>query len=115
MSKVISIHEYILKPDVDEKDFERTLNSAKESGLLKLPGLVDYYLVKGVRGSRKGSYAAIWIYESKEAWEKHWGPIENPISKNDYPENWKVWENEVLAPFLIQDPDEITFTSYQEL
>jgi hypothetical protein len=115
MPKVISIHEYILKPDVDEKEFESAILSAKELGLLHLPGLVDYYLVKGIRGLRKGSYAAIWIYESKEAWAGLWGAADKPLSKKDYPENWKVWEREMLAPFLIQDPDEIKFTSYQEV
>jgi hypothetical protein len=40
--------------------------------------------------------------------------VYKPINKADYPENWKVWENEVLTPFLDQDPDKIKFTSYQE-
>ena len=115
MSKVISIHEYILKPGVSERRFVNAILCAKERGLLRLPGLVDYYLVKGIRGFRNGLYAAVWIYESKEAWESLWGPIDKPLSKTDYPQNWKVWENEVLFPFLDQDPDKIKFTSYQEL
>ncbi|UCH66475.1 MAG: hypothetical protein JSW63_04925 [Ignavibacterium sp.] len=115
MPKVISIHEYILKPNVNEEQFESAVLNAKESGTLRLPGLVDYYLVKGIRGHRKNLYAAIWIYESKEAWAKLWGPLDKPISKAEYPENWNKWENEILAPFLVQDPDEIKFTSYQEL
>jgi hypothetical protein len=115
MSKVISIHEYILKPGVSERRFVNTILNAKERGLLRLPGLVDYYLVKGIRGFRNGLYAAVWIYESKGAWESLWGPIDKPLSKTDYPQNWKVWENEVLFPFLDQDPDKIKFTSYQEL
>jgi len=115
MSKVISIHEYILKPGASERRFVKAILNAKESGLLRLPGLVDYYLVKGIRGFRNGLYAAVWIYESKEAWESLWGPIDKPLSKTDYPQNWKVWENEVLFPFLDQDPDKIKFTSYQEL
>ena len=114
MSKVISIHEYILKPGVSERGFVKAILNAKERGLLRLPGLVDYYLVKGIRGFRYGLYAAVWIYESKEAWESLWGPIDKPINKADYPENWKIWENEVLIPFLDQDPDKIKFTSYQE-
>lgn len=65
MSKVISIHEYLLKPDASERQFENAISNAKESGLLSLPGLVDYYLVKGIRGFRNGLYAAVWIYESK--------------------------------------------------
>ena len=115
MSKVISIHEYILKPGVNEEQFEKGVLNARERGLLCLPGLVDYYLVKGIRGFRNGLYAAVWVYESKEAWESLWGPLNKPLSKSDYPQNWKVWENEVLFPFLDQDPDKIKFTSYQEL
>jgi hypothetical protein len=115
MSKVISIHEYILKPGVDEEKFERAILNSKQSGLLQLAGLVDYYLVKGIRGAREGLYAAVWVYESKEAWASLWGPIDKPLSKEDYPDNWKVWEDEVLVPFLVQDPDKIQFTSYQEL
>ena len=114
MSKVISIHEYILKPDASERQFVKAILNAKERGLLRLPGLVDYYLVKGIRGFRHGLYAAVWVYESKEAWESLWGPIGKPINKTDYPENWKIWENEVLFPYLDQDPDKIKFTSYQE-
>ena len=115
MSRVISIHEYNLKPGVSERQFVNVILNAKERGLLHLPGLEDYYLVKGIRGFRNGFYAAVWIYESKEAWESLWGPIDKPRSKTDYPQNWKVWENEVLLPFLDQDPDKIKFTSYQEL
>ena len=115
MSKVISIHEYILKPGVNEEQFEKGILNARKRGLLCLPGLVDYYLVKGIRGFRNGLYAAVWVYESKEAWESLWGPLNKPLSKTDYPQNWKVWENEVLFPFLDQDPDKIRFTSYQEL
>ena len=115
MSKVISIHEYILKPGVNEEQFEKGVLNARERGLLCLPGLVDYYLVKGIKGFRNGLYAAVWIYDSKEAWESLWGPLHKPLSKTDYPQNWKVWEDEVLFPFLDQDPDKIRFTSYQEL
>ncbi|NIR47326.1 hypothetical protein GWO43_02475 [candidate division KSB1 bacterium] len=115
MPKVITIHEYILKPEADEKQFERAILEARDSGLLKLPGLTAYHFVKGLRGARKGSYTAIWIYESREAWEKVWGKPDNPPSKQDYPENWKIWEDQVLAPFLSQDPDTITFTAYEEL
>ena len=114
MSMVISIHEYILKSDASERQFVKAILNAKERGLLRLPGLVDYYLVKGIRGFRHGLYAAVWVYESKEAWESLWGPNDKPINKTDYPKNWKIWENEVLFPFLDQDPDKIKFTSYQE-
>ncbi|MFQ5864279.1 MAG: hypothetical protein ACE5IW_03525 [bacterium] len=115
MPKIISIHEYVLKPDVDEIEFEDAVQGAHESGLLRLPGLMEYHFVKGIKGSRTGCYAAIWVYESREAWEQLWGTPENPRRKQDYPENWKVWEDEVLAPFLNEDPDKIEYTAYEEL
>ena len=115
MSKVVSVHEYVLKPGVNEEKFKKAVLNAEKRGLLRLPGLTDFYLLKGIRGLRNGLYAAVWVYESKEAWEGLWGPIDKPLSKSDYPQNWKVWENEVLLPFLDQDPDRIRFTSYQEL
>ncbi len=114
MSRVISVHEYILKPEVSEQRFENAILEAKKRGLLSLPGLVDYFLVKGIRGARDGKFAAVWVYESIEAWEKLWGPIDKPINKEDYRPNWQVWETGVLQPFLKQDPDTIRFTSYRE-
>ena len=54
MSSVISIHEYILKPGISEQQFKSAILGAKKRGLPHLPGLVDYYLVKGIRGSRNG-------------------------------------------------------------
>ena len=115
MSSIISIHYYELKPEVSEEEFEQTIKKAEEKNLLNLPGLKHHYFIKGIRGTRKNKYAAIWIYESKEAWEKLWGPEDNPLSKKEYPESWNKWEDEVLAAFLIEDPDKITFTSYEKL
>ena len=115
MPKVISIHEYVLKPGVDAHQFERALHIAQERGLFRLPGLAAYHFVKGIKGTRKGHYTAIWIYESRAAWEALWGSVEHPRSKHEYPENWQVWENEILSPLLTRDPDMIMFTSYEEL
>lgn len=115
MSKIISVHEYILKPGTDEREFEKAIHEAEKRGLLRLPGLVGHHFVKGIRGSRSGSYAAIWVYESRDRWQALWGSPDRPREKRDYPENWKIWEEKVLAPFLIQDPDRINFTTYQEL
>jgi hypothetical protein len=115
VAKVISIHEYELKPGVLEANFERAIGDAERRGLLNLPGLVGHHFLKGLKGARRGAYAAIWIFESREAWERLWGPVEAPRPAAEYPDNWKVWENEILAPLLTQDPDTIRFTSYQEL
>lgn len=115
MPRVISVHEYELRTDADPADFEAAVRDAQASSLLDLPGLEDYGLLKGIKGARARRYGAIWIYESRPAWEALWGPPDDPIEKPDYPENWKTWEDEVLAPYLTEDPDAIRFTSYREI
>jgi heme-degrading monooxygenase HmoA len=112
---VISVHEYELKPGVQAADFERALRDAEHRGLLELPGLCEHHFLRGVKGARRGAYAAIWVFESREAWEKLWGRPDTPHPPSRYPEQWRVWENEVLAPFLARDPDTIRFTSYEEI
>ncbi len=113
--KIFAIHEYVLKPGVVEHEFERAIRAAEEGGLLQLPGLLDHYFMKGLKGDRKGYYAAIWVFESRGAWESLWGTPDHPVGKEDFPANWKVWEDQVLAPFLDRDPNTITFTDYEEL
>jgi len=115
MARIFGVHGYVLKRGVKEEDLERAFRQAEERGLLSLPGLVERHFLKGVKGKRKGRYASIWVFESREAWEKLWGPPERPLTKKDYPANWKIWEDEILAPLLDRDPDKITFTDYQEL
>jgi heme-degrading monooxygenase HmoA len=115
MSRIVSIHEYDLKPGIDVEQFEHVLRDAAARGLLELPGLVAHHFVKGVKGVRRGAYAALWIYESREAWEHLWGTPEHPRASQEYPDAWKVWENELLAPFLEDHPDRIRFTVYEEL
>ena len=115
MAKVISVHEYELKPGVQDADFERALHDAERRGLLDLPGLTAHHFLRGLKGARRGAYTAIWIFESREAWERLWGTVEAPRPAAEYPENWKTWENAILAPFLTQDPDTIRFTSYEEV
>jgi hypothetical protein len=74
---------------------------------------VAYHFVKGIRGEQRGRYAAVWVYDSRAAWERLWGPPESPRTEDEYPANWRQWEEEVLAPFLSQVPDRITFTAYE--
>ena len=115
MGRIISIHEYELKPGVDCRQFEKAVRDAEARGLLQLPGLVAHHFVKGMKGARQGAYAALWIYESREAWEHVWGSPAQPRRAEDYPNTWKVWEEELLAPLLKQHPDAIRFTAYEEL
>jgi hypothetical protein len=115
MARVISIHEYELRPGVSPGDFEQALRDAERRRLFDLPGLIAHQFLNGMKGARLGAYAAIWIFESRPAWERLWGTPEAPRSPAEYPDNWKIWENEILAPFLAQDPDTIRFTSYEEI
>lgn len=114
MTRVVSIHEYALKPEVDEQQFEQAIREARQRGLLQLPGLQQHHFLRGIRGAQRGGYAAIWVYDSRESWETLWGPVSHPHAKRDYPENWKIWEDEVLAPFLGDDPNKIRFSAYEE-
>jgi hypothetical protein len=68
-----------------------------------------------VKGARRDAYAAVWVYESREAWERLWGPLDRPRRSDEYPEKWRIWEKEFLAPILSSDPDAIRFTAYEEL
>ena len=115
MEKIISVHIYDLKPDVKEEEFIQAVRESERRGLFKLPGLQAYHFVRGIRGVNLGKYVMIWIYESKQAWEKLWGPEQKPYSKKQYPKNWKIWEEKILARYLTGDPDKIEFTSYEEL
>lgn len=112
---LVSVHEYVLKPDADPDAFEAAVTDAEERGLLDLPALETHYLVRGLRGDRRDRYAAIWVWESRAAWEALWGPPDDPVPKSEYPEPWVTWEDEVLAPFLTEDPDGIRFTTYETL
>lgn len=115
MSKIISVHEYVLKPNIDPEQFEQAIELAKNSGILELVGLESVTFVRGIRGDRSNRYAAIWVYKSEEDWASLWGPVEDPLPKHAYPQTWKIWEDDVLAPFLDRDPDKIAFTTYREI
>ena len=115
MPRIISVHEYDLKPGSNPAQFEQALRDAEARGLFDLPGLVGHHFVKGVKGARRDAYAAVWVYESREAWERLWGTIEGPREREKYPEKWRIWEEELLAPVLSGHPDAIRFTAYEEL
>ena len=115
MQKVISIHEYFLRSDVSPSQFEEAVREAQSRGLLTLPGLIGYHFVRGIKGPRTQQFSAIWIYESRHAWEALWGTVDRPKRKHEYPKNWQEWEDVLLAPLLTQDPDTITFNAHEEL
>ena len=74
MARIVSVHEYELRPGVEPADFERALGDAERRGLFELPGLCEQHFLRGLKGARRGAYAAVWIFESREAWEALWGP-----------------------------------------
>jgi len=57
----------------------------------------------------------VWVYESREAWERLWGTRERPRRLDDYTASWRIWEDELLAPLLSDHPDAVRFTAYEEL
>jgi len=112
---VISIHEYTLKSEIEGEKLKKAYQNAQKQGLFKLPGLVEHHLLRGIRGSRQGKYATIWVYEDEQTWTAVWGEIDHPKPKADYPPSWIRWEDEFLAPLILQDPDKITYTSYRQV
>jgi hypothetical protein len=114
MDRVISIHEYKLMDNATAEQFEAAVENARKQKLFELPGLVEYHFLKKIRGTKSVKYSAIWVYENRKVWEKLWGKVDSPTPKDNYPENWKVWEEELLAPLLTQGPDRIDFAAYEE-
>lgn len=115
MTRIVSVHAYVLAPGVDGARLEQAFREAAARGLFQLPGLVEYRLARGIKGARRGSYAAIWVYENRAAWERLWGPPDRPRAAAEYPASWRAWEQEVLAPLLAEDPDRIAYTTYEEV
>jgi hypothetical protein len=113
MGMVISIHEYDLRAGVTAEDFERALRAGERRGLLALGGLSGHHFLRGLRGERQGRYAALWRYDRREDWEALWGPIDRPHSREENPPRWRIWEDEILGPFLDRPPDEVRFTAYE--
>lgn len=65
---------HVPDPEVALREAVRMLRPGS-TRLLQLPGLVvAHQFVKSARGVRRGAYTALWIYESREAWEHLWGP-----------------------------------------
>lgn len=111
---VVSVHHYELAESATASDFRDAVSEAVDRDLFEaVPGLIDYRIGRGVRGARTGSFAAVWIYESRDAWTDVWGPVGDPVSKAEYPEPWLTWEDELLEPVLTEDPDAIEYTSYE--
>lgn len=114
MGRVYSLHCYELRPGVSQEEVLRLFRQAGEEGLFGLPGLLEAHLLTGLKGARAGRLAALWVYESREAWEALWGPPEAPRPPQAYPQRWRRWE-ELLRPLLDREPDRIDYTAYEAL
>lgn len=111
---ITSIHHYELAESARPSDFQDAVEEAISQELFEsIPGLVDYEFGRGLKGARTGKFVAIWWYESREAWTDVWGDVDEPRPKAEYPHEWLIWEDELLAPLLAEDPDEIEYTSYE--
>lgn len=115
MSRVVSIHNYQLKKDVEMETFSQAIGEAHDHHLFDLPGLESFRFLHGIKGENQGLWTAIWVYSSRKAWEKIWGGPTAPKSREEYPDRWRRWEDEYLAPLLSEDPDRIDFTAYDEI
>ena len=105
---------WIYSPNSEGVDFENAVQEAHRPGLLQFAGLEEFHFVRGIRGAQGGCYGTIWIYEGNETLEMLWGSVVKPLSRRDYPEKWKIWEQKALSQFLEDDPDKIRFTVYEE-
>ncbi len=115
MARIISIHEYELREGTTLQMLIEAFRQAEAAGLFRLPGLERYSLLVGLKGARSGRAAAVWVYPSRQAWEALWGPPDRPFGPEAYPPNWRVWEEDFLAPLLQGDPDRILYTAYEEV
>lgn len=113
--RIVSIHEYELRHDANRRDLLRAVEEARDRGLFELPGLIGFRILHGIKGVRRGRFAAIWIYKDREAWESLWGSPSSPKGEEEYPQAWQEWERDLLGPLLDRDPDRVSFTSYEEL
>jgi hypothetical protein len=110
---IISIHHYELAESATDQEFHDAVREADRRGLFDLPGLDEYRFLRGIKGTRKDGYTALWMYDSREAWQNLWGSNEDPVSQEEYPDKWNQWEEELLAPLIAGDPDDIDYTSYE--
>lgn len=111
---ITSIHHYELAESAEPSDFFEAVSAAMDRELFEnIPGLVDYQIGHGIRGGRTEKFVAVWMYEDLEAWTDVWGPVGDPVPKSEYPDEWLIWEDELLEPILAENPDEIEFTSYE--
>jgi len=112
MRRIFAIHEYELRHDTDNQEFESILKDTLQSKELDMPGLESKHLLKGYKGERKSKYSVLWIFKSQEALEELFGVEEKPKRG---PANFVNFEDNILSKFLDRAADKIVFTDYWEL
>ena len=115
MARVISVHEYELPRGVLPAEFSAAIAAARERGLFEVPGLMAVRFARTLRTRRRQTYAAMWVYESREAWEALWTSSGQPVPMDARTGAWPGWENEILASLLEHEPNTISYTAYEEL
>jgi heme-degrading monooxygenase HmoA len=76
--RIFAIHEYELRGNIDDEEFESVLKSTLLSPELDMPGPESRHLLKGYKGEREGKYLVLWIFESQEALEELFGTQDRP-------------------------------------
>jgi hypothetical protein len=112
MRRIFAVHEYELRDDTDNQEFESILKDTLLSKELDMPGLESRHLLKGYKGERKSKYSVLWIFKSQEALEELFGIEEKPKRG---PANFVNFEDNILSKFLDRPADKIVFTDYWEL
>lgn len=104
---IIAIHEHVLRPYINAEEYEKAVGEA--IGELKIPGLLRAFHLKGFKGTRQGEYSIIWVFANQKVLEDNFGTPDKP----KLPESWLHYENDVLAQYIIDEPDKIVFTDYK--
>jgi hypothetical protein len=112
MARIVALHELDLKPGVDRREFERAVRAATAGLEREMPGLVERMFLLGYKAARKGEYAMLWVFESRDALEALFGTEDEP---SPGPAAFVRYEA-AIAPYLSAPrPDLIRFTDYEEI
>jgi len=114
MNKIFSLHIYPLKKGIRADDFHRIVLEYLEREFAGFPGLLEWTLLNGIKGEHEGKYGILWVYSSRTSWERIWGPVDHPKTREDYPSQWKSWET-FLSTLLDREPDKILFTTFEQV
>jgi hypothetical protein len=112
MARIVAVHELDLKPGVDRAEFEWVVREATVGLEREMPGLQQRLFLRGYKAARKGEYAMLWVFESRDALEAMFGTEDDP---KPGPEAFVRYEA-AIGPYLAAArPDLIRFTDYEEI